>query len=137
MGTIQKTWKGSELMKDFSCCCECGEKLKDVNHKRTRPKLCASCRGDKVGGNSAIRQMFLEMQRNPAPESEYEEQFEDDPVAVKEVDNQKYRRRAPEVSFGGSVLADVIAPSDPNRYRHAHGSATQGYRYTYKKEKPT
>jgi len=123
-------------MKDFSCCCECGEKLKDVNHKRTRAKLCASCRGDKVGGNSAIRQIFLELQKNPPLESEYEERFEDDPVAVKEVDNQKYRKRTPEVSFGASVLADVMSPSDSNKYRHTHGSATQGYRYTYKKEKP-
>ena len=73
-------------MKNFSCCCECGEKLKDVNHKRTRPKLCPSCRGDKVGGNSGLRQVFLDLQKNPPPPSAYEGTFEDDPRAVNEIE---------------------------------------------------
>jgi len=73
-------------MKDFSNCSECGEKLKNVNHKRTRPKLCPSCRGDKVGGNSELRQVFLDLQKNPPSPSAYEGTFEDDPRAVNEIE---------------------------------------------------
>jgi len=80
-------------MKDFSNCSECGEKLKRVNNRRTRPKLCASCRGDKVSGHSELRQMFLQMQKNPPPASAYKERFEDDPRAAKEIEYGRVNRR--------------------------------------------
>ena len=80
-------------MKDFSNCSECGEKLKRVNNRRTRPKLCASCRGDKVSGHSELRQMFLQMQKNPPPPSAYEGTFEDAPRALKEIEYGRVNRR--------------------------------------------
>lgn len=115
-------------MKDFSCCSECGEKLKEVNHKRTRAKLCASCRGDKVGGNSAIRQIFLEMQKNPPPESEYEEQFEDDPRAKEEIDYGKVVRKHTQIIGTMSNLSEVMMPT--STYKHKKGSARDGFRFT-------
>jgi hypothetical protein len=80
-------------MRNFSNCSECGEKLKRVNNRRTRSKLCASCRGDKASGNTELRQMFLQMQKNPPPASAYEGKFEDDPRAAKEIEYGRVNRR--------------------------------------------
>tara|TARA_R110000822_G_scaffold1307_2_gene5955 strand:+ start:298 stop:513 length:216 start_codon:yes stop_codon:yes gene_type:complete len=64
---------------------------------------------------------------------EDEMRFEDDPRAHEEQDHQRYFPKVQEVTFGNSGLADMMTPSDTNRYRHKYGSATQGTRYTYKK----
>ncbi len=120
-------------MKDFSCCSECGEKLKQVNHQRTRPKLCASCRGDKVGGNSEIRQMFLEMQKNPPPESAYEGTFEDDPRALKEIEYGRVVKNPTEIHGGETSLAEIMMPT--STYKHKKGSARDGFRYTREESK--
>lgn len=70
-------------MSDYNRCRVCQDPLKNVHHERTTPKMCASCRGDQVGGNSHIRQMFLDMKQNPTQPSEDEKWFEDDPRAKK------------------------------------------------------
>jgi hypothetical protein len=103
---------------DFDKCHVCKEPLKNVRHLRSKPKMCASCRGDKVGGNSAIRQMFLETQKNPTEPAEDEMWFDDDLKASKEEDHQRYFPKVRDVSFGGSGLADMMSPSDTNRYRN-------------------
>ena len=94
-------------MRDFSNCSECGEKLKRVNNRRTRPKLCASCRGDKVGGNSGLRQVFLDLQKNPPPPSAYEGTFEDDPRAVNEIEyGRVVRKPTVQLASERSTLGD-------------------------------
>lgn len=114
-------------MKNFSCCCECGEKLKNVNHKRTRPKLCPSCRGDKVGGNSGLRQVFLDLQKNPPPPSAYEGTFEDDPRALREIEYGRVVKKPTEIHRGETSLAEVMMPT--SNYKHKIGSARNGIRY--------
>jgi len=121
-------------MKNFSCCYECGEKLKNGNHKRTRPRLCPSCRGDKVGGNSELRQVFLDLQKNPPPPSAYEGTFEDDPRALKEIEYGRVVKNPTAIHRGETSLAEVMTESDTNKYRYKHGSAKEGFRYTYKKK---
>ena len=114
-------------MNRFSHCSECGEKLKKVNHRRTKPKLCASCRGDKVSGHSELRQMFLEMQKNPPPASAYEGRFEDDPRALREIDYGKVSKKPTVIESGGSNLSEIMMPT--SSYKHKVGSAREGVRY--------
>ena len=119
---------------EFDKCYECKEPLKNVRHLRSRPKMCASCRGDKVGGNSVIRQMFLETQKNPTEPSEDEMWFEDDPKAAKEVDLGKVSKKATQISHGMSPLSEIMSSGTPYAPRAKHGSASNGIRYTYKKD---
>jgi len=102
---------------EFDKCYECKEPLKNVRHLRSRPKMCASCRGDKVGGNSAIRQMFLETQKNPTEPSEDEMWFEDDPKAAKEVDLGKVSKKATQIFYGMSPLSEIMSQTVYNARR--------------------
>ena len=120
---------------NFDKCYVCKEPLKNVRHLRSKPKMCASCRGDKVGGNSAIRQMFLETQKTPNEPAEDEMWFDDDPKASKEIDLGKVSKKATPISYGVSPLSEIMISGTPYAPRAKHGSATQGIRYTYKKEK--
>jgi len=133
---IMNKVKGKERMhKDPNNCCKCGEKLKGVNHRRTTPKMCPSCRGDQVGGNSVIRQIYLDAQDNPTEPAEDEMFFEDDPRAEEEIMYGRVKRQPSVLSYGVSELADIMVPSLTNpAYKHKKGSARNGTRFSIKKE---
>tara|TARA_R110000868_G_scaffold124787_3_gene329655 strand:+ start:197 stop:448 length:252 start_codon:yes stop_codon:yes gene_type:complete len=76
------------------------------------------CRGDRTSENTKVREIFKEMQSNPTEPSEDEMWFEDDPRACKEQDHQRYFSKVKDVSFGGSVLSDIMSVSDTNKYRN-------------------
>lgn len=120
---------------NYANCQKCNEPLRNNNIIRDKPKMCAVCRGEEVGGNSEIRIICKKLNNQNIPLSKDEMMFEDDPLALKEQDHQRYFPKMQEVTFGDSGLADMMTPSDTNKYRHKHGSATQGTRYTYKKER--
>tara|TARA_R110002033_G_scaffold40571_1_gene80978 strand:+ start:463 stop:840 length:378 start_codon:yes stop_codon:yes gene_type:complete len=103
---------------DLDKCIECGDQLKNVRHIRTKRKLCPMCRGDRTSENTKVREIFKEMQSNPTEPSEDEMWFEDDPRACKEQDHQRYFSKVKDVSFGGSVLSDIMSVSDTNKYRN-------------------
>tara|TARA_R110000803_G_scaffold148307_1_gene213745 strand:- start:33 stop:419 length:387 start_codon:yes stop_codon:yes gene_type:complete len=119
---------------EFNKCSECKEPLKNVRHLRNRPKLCASCRGDKTSENTLVRQMYREMIANPTEPSEDEMWFDDDPRAELEIEVGKVSRQVTEISYGVSELADIMTDGS-NHYRYKHGSASQGTRYSYRKGK--
>ena len=65
-----------------------------------------------------------------------EDAFEDSPVALREEEYGRVVKNATSsTSYGVSPLAEIMSASDTNKYRPTHGSATNGTRYTYKKEK--
>jgi len=90
---------------------------------------------------SKIRSSIRDVQRkiradnlNKTPEElDMHEKFEDSPVALKEIEYGRVVRVPTELANGVSPLAEIMSASDTNKYRHTHGSATNGTRYTYKK----
>tara|TARA_R110000803_G_scaffold203659_1_gene269354 strand:+ start:74 stop:502 length:429 start_codon:yes stop_codon:yes gene_type:complete len=114
-------------------CKVCGEKLKNVHHQRITAKMCNDCRGYGVGGNSEIRQIYVELAKRKLEPAENEMFFEDDPEAVKEIDDARYRSKRSETTYGVSELASIM--TDRNHHFYKRGSAREGVRYTYKKEK--
>jgi hypothetical protein len=119
---------------DFANCRVCDEPLKKTHHERTTAKMCGLCRGDATSENSKVRQITTDLQRNPPKPSEDEMWFDDDPIAVKEKDEQRYIKKAPEVSFGQSELVEIMS-SSTSHHHYKRGSARNGIRYTYKKDK--
>ena len=117
----------------FNNCMECGELLLKRTKIRDTPKMCADCRGNKSNGNSQMRKLFIELSKRKIETTEDEMWFED--ATNIEVDDARYIRVPTEATYGGSGLAEIMTSSDTNKYRHKHGSATQGTRYTYKKGK--
>ena len=74
------------------------------------------------------------MQANPTEPSEDEMWFEDSPKALSEIDyGRVVIQSTSNTSYGVSPLADMMSASDTNKYRHKHGSATQGTRFAHKK----
>jgi hypothetical protein len=110
---------------------ECGELLLKRTKIRDTPKMCADCRGNKSNGTSQMRKLFIELSKRKIETTEDEMWFED--ATNIEVDDARYIRVPTEATYGGSGLAEIMTSSDTNKYRHKHGSATQGTRYTYKK----
>ena len=125
----------AESMKDRSICYKCGEKLKRVSSQRTSAKLCGSCRGDGMSGNSQIRQIYKELKSQKIEPSEDEMSFEDDPSAKKEQDYGRYiSKPSHQMTFNTSALVDLMSPSI-SHHHYKRGSATNGTRYTYRKGK--
>ena len=91
------------------------------------------CRGDRTSENTKVREIFKEMQANPTEPAEDEMWFEDSPVALREEEYGRVIKSATVISYGISPLADIMSASDTNKYRHKHGSATDGTRFKYKK----
>ena len=119
---------------DFANCRVCDEPLKKTHHPRTTAKMCALCRGDATSENSKVRQITIDLQKKPPKPSPDEMWFDDDPKALKEIDEQRYIKKAPEVSFGQSELVDIMS-SSTNHHHYKRGSARNGVRYTYRKGK--
>jgi len=130
---IKHLGKG-EVMKDFNHCQVCGDRLKVVNITREKPRTCYMCLGDKASGSPALREIFEKLQKNPTPVDEDGAMFEDDPRALKENDTQRYVRKPQEIHFGVSEVASM-ASRGSNYYKYKRGSANDGTRYTYKKDK--
>jgi len=118
---------------NYANCKKCNEPLRNKNIIRDKPKMCAVCRGEEVGGNSEIRIICKKLNNQNIPLSKDEMMFEDDPLAYKEIDNGRYFPKPIEVSFGVSPLNDVMKPNDNPNLKN--GSASTGVRYTYKKER--
>ena len=94
-------------MNKFNKCYKCNEPLKRVGAERNSFKMCASCRGARVGGNSEIRKIFIELKKNPPPPSPDEERFEDDPRAVKEIEyGRVVRQPTVQLASEHSTLGD-------------------------------
>ena len=67
----------------YENCYECGDALKKVRHLRTEPKLCSDCRGHRQSNSTSIREIYVEMKKNPITEIDPLEQvFLDDPRAI-------------------------------------------------------
>ena len=79
------------------------------------------------------RNMMLKNQRKTPKELGMHERFEDDPRALKEIEYGRVVRRPTEVANGASPMSELISPN--SAYAHKHGSATQGFRFKYKKDK--
>lgn len=119
---------------NFSNCKVCDEPLRNVFIVRTTPKMCNICRGETAGGNSQLRQLYLNLRNLKLKPSPDEMVFEDEPNI--EVDDQKYYHKSTyQTSFGVSELADIMI-SGSNHYRYKHGSAKRGYRYTVSNDNP-
>lgn len=112
---------------NYANCKKCNEPLRNSNIIRDKPKMCAVCRGEEVGGNSEIRILCKKLNSRNIPVSEDERMFEDDPKAIKEIDNGKYSSKPIETSFGISPLNEVMESN--NKYQYKNGSAKDGFRY--------
>lgn len=118
---------------NYANCKKCNEPLRNSYIIRDQPKMCAVCRGEEVGGNSAIRIICKTLNNQNIPVSKDEMMFEDDPIAIKEIDNERYFHKSIEFSFGASSLNEVMKPnSNPNL---KNGSSSNGVRYSYKKKR--
>ena len=87
---------------NYNNCYKCDEPLsKRGAYDRTTPKMCPTCRGARVGGNSKIRQIFLELKNNSRPEDETE-RFEDVCTTLSDIDKDFGRiiRKPTEISRG-------------------------------------
>ena len=141
-------------MGTIDTCKECGKQLKKTKHERLSQKVCSDCRGEYMSVNKHARQIFKEMRDNPTEPSEDEKWFDDDPRALREEEYGRVSKNSSVVSswgeidygrvviqstsntsYGVSPLADMMSASDTNKYRHKHGSATEGTRFTYKKRR--
>ena len=135
--TIRRTYEQINLDRDkndFNNCKVCGERLKNVHHQRITAKMCADCRGYGVGGNSEIRQIHVDLKKKGIQPAEDEMFFEDDPKAEKENDYGKVSKASSVISsWGLSPLSEIM--TDTNHHFYKRGSAREGVRYTYKKEK--
>jgi len=54
-----------ETIKHQEHCGECGIKMRPVAFKRPYAKMCPDCRGEMSTGNTELRQMYKDMQKNP------------------------------------------------------------------------
>ena len=108
--------------KDLSNCYVCGEKLKEVLHKRNHMRRCKSCIYHGIG------------EIKPAAEEELDEDWSvlDDPRAEKEIQYGRVFRQPTQIISGGTNLSEIMIKR--SRYDYKHGSAKEGYRYRYKKE---
>lgn len=134
--TIRRTYEQIAFDRDknnFNNCKVCGEKLKNVHHQRITAKMCSNCRGYSVGGNSEIRQIYVDLTKRNIEQAEDEMFFEDDPKADKEIDYGRVIKQGTSISYGISPLSEIM--TDTNHHFYKRGSAREGVRYTYKKEK--
>ena len=121
-------------MGSIDTCKECGKQLKKIKHERLSQKVCNDCKGEYRSVNKYAREIFKEMQENPTEPAEDEMWFEDSPKALSEIDyGRVVIQSTSNTSYGVSPLADMMSASDTNKYRHKHGSATQGTRFAHKK----
>ena len=118
----------------YDNCKKCGLPLKKVKYLRTNRKACGMCLGEYASVNKGVRQIFKEMQAKPTIISEDEKWFDDDPRAEKDDQYGRVSKNSSVVSsWGMSQLSEIMTESDINKYRYKHGSAKDGFRYTYKK----
>ena len=85
-------------------CKDCGIKLKNTKHLRTRSMSCPDC-VQKL--NPCVRDIFKEMQRKPTTPAPDELWFEDDPKAVEEVEYGRVSRKS-NVSAVETTLSEII-----------------------------
>ena len=85
-------------------CKDCGVRLKNTKHIRTRPMSCPNC-VQKL--NPSVRDIFKEMQRKPTTPAPDEMWFEDDPRAVNEIEYGRVIKRATTIN-SSTTLGDVF-----------------------------
>ena len=79
------------------------------------------------------RKLMARNSRKTPKELDMHERFEDDPRALKEIEYGRVVKKPTEVANGASPMSELISPN--SAYAHKHGSATQGFRFKYKKDK--
>tara|TARA_R100001460_G_scaffold62391_2_gene102435 strand:+ start:1818 stop:2162 length:345 start_codon:yes stop_codon:yes gene_type:complete len=107
--------------KDLSNCYVCGEKLKEVLHKRNHVRRCKSCIYHGIGEIKPVEE-----------ESNEDWSVLDDPRAEKEIQYGRVFRQPTQIISGGTNLSEIMTKR--NRHDYKHGSPREGSRYTYKKE---
>ena len=120
-------------MGSIDTCKECGKQLKKIKHERLSQKVCNDCKGEYRSVNKYAREIFKEMQENPTEPAEDEMWFEDSPKALSEIDYGRVIKQSATISYGISPLSEIM--TDTNHHFYKRGSAREGVRYTYKKEK--
>ena len=120
-------------------CTDCGTRLKNTKHERQKESRCTMCGSNHISQNMRVSELTRELQvRNSNMTFEEleisENAFEDSPVALREEEYGRVVKNATSsTSYGVSPLSDMMSASDTNKYRHKHGSATQGTRFARKK----
>jgi len=121
-------------------CIDCDTRLKNTKHERHKEARCTMCGSNHISQNMGVSELTrgLEIRNSKMTPKELgmDETFEDDPVASREDAMEVGRvitQSSVNHSWGVSALAEIMAPSSP--YAPKHGSATNGTRYSYKKEK--
>jgi len=122
-------------------CIDCGTRLKNTKHERHKEARCTMCGSNHISQNMGVSEVTrgLEIRNSKMTPEQLEiseDAFEDDPVASRENAMEVGRvitQSSVNHSWGVSALAEIMAPSSP--YAPKHGSATNGTRYSYKKEK--
>lgn len=110
--------------KSFDCCGYCGVKLKEVGHPRNKVIRCRECVFLGLGLNTS---------KNTKDTDDEDWSTQDDPRAINEPQYGRVSRQPTVMNYGVSDLSDIMLDSGP--YRHKHGSARDGTRFTYKKKK--
>ena len=122
-------------------CIDCDTRLKNTKHERQKEARCTMCGSNHISQNMRVSELTRELQvRNGNMTFEEleisENAFEDSPVALREEEYGRVVKNATSsTSYGVSPLAEIMSASDTNQHRNKHGSATNGTRYSYKKEK--
>ncbi len=118
----------------YNNCKLCGQTLGRVENRRNTAKMCGDCRGYGTGGNMEVKELYRELSSKQIEPAEDEMIFEDNPIAVNEVDDMRYIRVQPEVNFGGSGLAEIMGESSAH-HRYKDESEHVKKRYSYRNGK--
>jgi len=111
--------------KDLDCCGYCGVKLRRVGYPRNKITRCPECIYLGLGVNKD--------KVNVEALDEDDWSTQDDPRAVNEIEYGRVTKNSTVMNYGVSDLASIMLDSGP--YKHKHGSARDGTRFSYKKEK--
>jgi hypothetical protein len=119
------TKKDEEL---YSRCSVCDELLRTAKQPRTSAKVCASCRGDSQSDDAGLKSLFKELSSRKIQMAEDEMVFEDDPIANKEKDYERYISKPLEFSYGQSELSSMMTDTSHHHFQRNPPKEKNSYR---------
>ena len=112
----------------YSRCSMCNEPLKPTKQPRTSAKTCVSCKGDNQSDDAEIKKLFKQLSSKKIEMAEDEMVFEDNPIANKERDYERYIAKPPEFSYGQSELSSMMTNTSHHHFQRNPPKEKNSYR---------
>jgi hypothetical protein len=106
----------------------CNEPLKPTKQPRTSAKTCVSCKGDNQSDDAEIKKLFKQLSSKKIEMAEDEMVFEDNPIANKERDYERYIAKPPEFSYGQSELSSMMTNTNHHHFQRNPPKEKNSYR---------